>query len=72
MPSPLYPRIAVEKGIEERALSKKFWGTSQREKMQQFLGTNASHSSKNALTLNPRAAVKEGIEVRAFLKPFIK
>jgi hypothetical protein len=68
MPSPSYPRAAVEEGIEVRAFSEKCRGTSQREKMRQCLSTNARHSSKNALSLNPRAAVEKGIEVRAFLK----
>jgi hypothetical protein len=50
------------------AFLEKCWDTSQREKMQQHLDTNACHSSKNALTLNPRATVEEGIKVRAFLE----
>jgi hypothetical protein len=56
----------------KRVFSKKFRRMSQREKMEQCLGTNARHSFKNALTLKPRTAVKESIGVRAFLKPCIK
>ena len=68
LPSPSYPRALVEEDIEVRAFSKKCRDTSQREKMQQHLGTNARHSSKNGLSLNPKVAVEEGIEGRTFLE----